>query len=507
MHIKFIHSHYESLGIEYLSSVLKEAGHKTSLAFEPALFHNFFANNSFLYKISNFKNYILESVEKDNPDIVAFSVISDNYNWSLDIARQIKRKLNTTIVFGGIHPTSVPKYVLRDGIADYVIVGEGEEAFLNLVNALEGNKTVSNIPNIGVYNNGKSYVNDVRPPIQNIDDLPFPDKDLFFNDYHGLVDSSYAIMGSRGCNNRCSYCWNSTIDRLHRGGVYFRRRSPENLIAELKWAKKRYNITKVTFYDEVFTSSKQWLNDFLLLYQEEIRLPFFCCIHPSDVDAEITSLLSKAGCKAVNVGVQTANEELRKSVLQRKGSNEEIIRALQLLGDTNIFVYSNIILGLPGESEDDLISTLKFCNTYKADIPAIYWLRYYPQTKIVEIAKNMGLLTSDDVEKINSGREYFPYAILGNTYRKDAAKIGNLILVSGIISSSVMNYIIAHRLYRRITSKNLLFPAILVIVWFKRVIKSKSYALHYLDLWDYIKLYLFYISKKIRYKLCLFGKK
>lgn len=505
MHVAFVHSHYESLGIEYISSVLKIGGHKTSLIFEPALFHNFFFNKQSLYNVFNFNNYILKRIKEINPDIVAFSVISDNYSWSSDMAKQIKEISKAKVVFGGVHPTSVPEYVLKDGVADYIVIGEGEYAFLDLVNAIQDGRDISSIHNIGTYERGKFYLNSPRCPIPDLDLLPFPDKDLFYKECKIMAAESYMIMGSRGCNNNCSYCWNSVINKVYRGMSYFRRRTPANVTEELKWAQRLYKIKKVTFYDEVFTSDKIWLKKFLQLYRDNIKLPFFCCVHPDDVDEEIVDLLSGAGCSALNIGVQTANENTRLQVLNRRGSNEQIIRALRLLRNTKIFVYSNIILGLPNEGENDLIATLEFCNKHRADLPSIYWLRYYPMTRMVDVARDAGVLTYAEVEKINEGKDYSPYAISGSTYKKDFSRLGNLILLSGVMPYRLINFSVRHRLYNYMISENLLFPVILCVGWLKRLFNGKRHPFHYLDLFGYLKFYLFYINKKI-YHLLTAGK-
>ncbi|MDD5355933.1 MAG: radical SAM protein [Candidatus Omnitrophica bacterium] len=497
MHICFVHSHYESLAVEYLSSILKKNGHKTSLIFDPALFHNFFLDKNYLSRIFNFKNYILRKIEKDKPDIVAFSVISDNYGWILEIAKQIKSKINTTIVFGGIHPTAVPDHVLNDRVADYIVIGEGEYAFLDLVNALDKKQNVTNIQNIGSYNDGDMYINQVRKPITDLDALPFPDKDLFYDQCKMMVRDSYMIMGSRGCTNSCSYCWNSTINKVYSSNIYYRRRSPVNVIEELKWAIGKYKIKKVTFYDEVFTSDKKWLIEFLSLYKESIALPYFCCVHPRDIDKKIVNLLSGSGCAALNIGVQTANEITRVNILNRPGSNQQIIDALRALRGTRIFVYSNIILGLPNETESDLIATLSFCNSYKADLPAIYWLRYYPGTKIIEIARNKLFITDDEVAKINESKDYSPYAISGSTYCRDVARIGNLILLSGVIPKAIMDRLIRFRIYRFMPSVNLLFPVIIFMSYLKVILEGKRCPFHYFSLFTYLKYHFFYMYKRM----------
>jgi hypothetical protein len=119
----------------------------------------------------------------------------------------------------------------------------------------------------------------------------------------------------------------------------------------------------------------------------------------------------------------------------------------------------------------------------------------------VDIARNNTVLTDDDIKKINESKSYSPYAISGNTYVRNISRLGNLILLSGVVPLPIMNFIIKRRLYRYMTSRNLLFPVIIFMGWMKKILKGKRYPLHYLNLGDYFRFYLFYINKKINYFL------
>lgn len=497
MKIAFVTSHYENLGLEYLSARLKAEGREVRLFFEPGLFHNFFMERGLLHRLFSFDSYLLAGMEKWKPDIVAFSVISDNYSWTLKMAREIKRRTGAVVVFGGVHPTSVPEFVLEDGVADYLVLGEGEDAFSELAGAVERKRDASAMDNIACVRDGKKIINRLRPPFCDLDALPFPDKDLFFGECPAAVRASYMVLGSRGCPNSCSYCWNSMTHRLYPGGVYFRRRSPRNVVAELRRAKARYGIRKVTFYDEVFTDDPVWLKTFLELYKADIGLPFFCCVHPDSVTPESVRLLSEAGCAAINIGIQTINETTRVNVLGRPGNNASVARAMELLRASKIFVYSNIMLGLPGEGEEEILNTLRFCAAHRADLPAIYWLRYYPGTRIVNLARERGILSAEQVEKINRSREYLPYASTGNTYSKNIQRLGNLILLTGVLPERLVNYIADKKLYRYFYSGNLLFPVILAVGWGKMLLRGKRNPFHYFGFRDYAAYYLRYAFKRV----------
>ena len=212
MRIAFVHNNYESLGIEYISSYLKKAGHETSLFFEPGLFGSFLMHNRKMHRRFGFADEIVGRVTRAKPDIVAFSVISDNYSWACSLAQRIKSKLDTKVIFGGVHATSVPERILNQEFVDFVIRGEAEESFLELVRALEEGKDHAQIMNLAFRKQGMPVINPLRPPISDLDSLPFPDKDLFFREYRSLIRSSYMITASRGCAFSCTYCVNSVLN-------------------------------------------------------------------------------------------------------------------------------------------------------------------------------------------------------------------------------------------------------------------------------------------------------
>ena len=113
MHVVFISSACETLAIEYLSAVLKKAGHRCSLCFDPQLFDDTFLKNRVLKRLFDYSDEIIEELRAHAPDLIAFSVVSDNYPWAVALADKIKKAMDVPIVFGGVHPTSVPEYVMH----------------------------------------------------------------------------------------------------------------------------------------------------------------------------------------------------------------------------------------------------------------------------------------------------------------------------------------------------------------------------------------------------------
>lgn len=163
MKIAFIYKGAENLGIEYLSSFLKSKGHEIQLFFDPAVFSSdVFINSRCLSRICSIDNRLIKAVKRAQPDVVAFSAYTGNYQWCLSLARSIKNELGVPIVFGGIHTTAVPENVLSNDFIDYVIRGEGEFAFFELLRYLENRLSLQDlmsIQNLGFKTEDKIFLN------------------------------------------------------------------------------------------------------------------------------------------------------------------------------------------------------------------------------------------------------------------------------------------------------------------------------------------------------------
>lgn len=426
MKIAFVYSGAENLGIEYLSAFIKSHGHTTSLFFDPAVFSSdVFINSKIIARIFNVDNKIINSVISLKPDLVAFSAYTGNYKWCLSIARSIKERIDIPIVFGGVHATAVPDKILENDFIDFVVVGEGEFAMLDLINHLSSNRSkeaLAQVANIGFKLGDTTVVNKPRAYIKDLDLLPFPDKDLFFKKEPLFLNNPYMIMTSRGCPYSCNYCSNNMFQSLYSAeNQHIRRRSPDNVIAELEGIS-RYNnkIKSVSFVDDIFTLSKPWLEDFIGKYRSRINLPFYCNIHPLAFNRDIARILKEGGCRLVFLGVQSGSERIRKEIFFRRETNDNIINAVNYLKEAKIKISADNIFGAPTEEESDLRKSLDLYKRIKPDMLLSFWLTYYPGTRIVSMAKKEGLLTDNDVKNINEGNIGFTHN-MGSVDRKKIA--------------------------------------------------------------------------------------
>lgn len=400
----------EQLGISMLSGIAKSKGHNVGLAFSASLFHDRFnLEMPWLSPYFDDTHEVIKAIEAQQPDIIAFSPLTSTYQWSLQIARDAK-KINPGVktVFGGVHASAVPHLVLQKPEADFVVIGEGDVAFPQIINTVQNNAYGEIIPNTRYKTSTGIIVSGPQTGfIQDLDALPFADKPLW--EEHVRLGDLYLAMASRGCPYRCSFCFNNFFAKLpeEKSGKYVRLRSPEHMIAELKIAKRRYGIDVVDFQDDVFTTSKKWLQDFLTLYKKEINKPFQILTHPRYMDDEIAKWLSNAGCVWVQMGVQSMDEGFKKGSLLRYERSEDVSAAMDAMNKYGMKVKVDHMFGLPDEpvtAQEN--ARLLYANHGPKRIQT-FWTCYLPGTEMMNEAIANKRLTEAQAEKINEGEDFY----------------------------------------------------------------------------------------------------
>lgn len=454
----FVYKGFENIGIEYLSAVLKANGHETKLAFDPGLFNDQFINIRPLGRLFDYKDQLIKQIIEYNPKLVAFSVISSDYQWALDIAQEVKKRLPAHIVFGGIHPTSVPEIVLKNDCVDSVVVGEGEFALLELANSLEKGGPDYSIKNIWFKHDNGLVNNPLRPYIDDLDSLPFPDKELYYQ-ILPRYKNGYTIITRRGCINNCSYCHNAVWQmRYPEAGKRIRIRSVENVLQELSLSKQRYNFRFLRINDDLFTYDEDWLKEFSLRYRREIRVPIYCFGSPSTINENVIKYLKEAGCYQLCLGVQSVNARLRREIFHRGDTDMQIKEAISLCRKYRIRCVADNIIGLPGEKEEDILEMAEFYNQNRVGRVCIFWLIYFPRTPIVEIGLKAGILDESTVRNLEANPVATANTLQNRLHEKEKIRYHLLLLLLNFIPSKIYGWILKKRLYRYLPSIN---PAII----------------------------------------------
>ncbi|MDP2925977.1 MAG: radical SAM protein [Nanoarchaeota archaeon] len=384
----------DPLGIMILSSVLKKSGHDTDLV---------------CFKTDN----VFEKLKELKPDIVAYSITTGNHKEYIELNKKIKKELKVYSIFGGPHPTFYPEMINEEGV-DAICRGEGEEAFLDFIKRYKKDKNYEKTKNFWVKKGSRIYKNCLRKPIHDLDSLPFPDREMIYKKDNLLKDLKIKrFITSRGCPFKCTYCFNRQYNQLYSTvkGKLVRQRSVNNVIEEIKYVKENFPLGVVKFVDDTFNMNKTWLFDFCDKYKKEINLPFICNIRADLMTDEVAEKLKSANCILVYMGIETGDEKIRKEILERNMSNEQIINACKIIKEKGIKLTSQNMLGLPGEDLDYSFKTISLNSLCKPDLPGFSIFQPYPGTVLST------------------------YSIENNYFDGDFDKLG-----SSYLSTTVLNY-------------------------------------------------------------------
>jgi|SRR3989344_1286074 len=377
-----------SHGIGFISAVLKQEGHKPSLLL-----------------IDKVSKGVFDDIKNLNPDVIMLSCASDQAHITNELSKQIRKEFpQKPLILGGVHATVKPEDAIKFEGIDGIVVGEAEEALLEYIDAIEKKKSYLNIKNFWLkLPNGSVKINELRPLIQDLDSLPFPDREIY--DYKKLLKGYYnglEFAAGRGCPYQCSYCINHILMKKYKSkGKFVRMRSPQNIINEVKQVMKKYegHFDIVTFQDDTFTLEKEWFREFADLYAKEIGYPYRCNTRVDMLDEEIIKLLKKSNCIETWMGVETGDEEFREKIL-KKGvatTNEQIIKIFDLCKKYGIKTTAFNMIGLPGETDKSIEKTIALNRRIKADNKMLTIFQPYPGTDLGEWSRERGLVTDKKV--------------------------------------------------------------------------------------------------------------
>jgi len=344
-----------------------------------------------------------------NPALIGVSVLSALFKLASTITERIKEKVDTVVMWGGIHPIVRPVQSIQH--ADMLCIGEGEETIVEVATRLLQGEPLDSTRNLWL-KKGKDIVkNEVRPLIHDLDSLPFPDvsgENKYFVDNGSVQEeffqaelTGYPMMTSRGCFFQCAFCSTQLVKKIYKGkGPYVRRRSVEHVIGELAQAKKLFkNLKKIHFWDDVFTFDIEWIKKFCEQYREAINIPFFCYYHPKILREETVRLLKGAGVEIMAAGIQSGSERISHNYFKRYVKNSEIVRAAELLKKYNIDCAYDLILDNPLETEQDRRETLDLLLKLPRPFEVYHaTLTHFPETELTRLLLDKGMISESDVE-------------------------------------------------------------------------------------------------------------
>jgi len=373
-------------GTMYISSVLKKNGHDCDV----------------FIKVN--EPDIVQAVVDYKPDVIAFSTMTAGNKHTVEWAKEFREKTDAFIIMGGPHPTFFPEALEHSDCLDAVCIGEGEYPMLELCNALDKKKDITEIKNLWVKKNGKFYKNSIRDLVD-VDELPMCDREIYYNKYPELrnVDTKRFFL-IRGCPFGCTYCFNNAYKKICKGkGAYVRPVSVDKAITEMKYVKDNYGMKWAQFITDTMNADRKWFMEFLDRYKKEINVPFLCCVRLDLVDEEMVKKMKEAGCERVDYAIESGDEWIRKNVLKRPMSDETILRAGGWFRDYGFRVQTANLIGVPHETIETAMKTIEMNRVLKPEIAKCAILQPYPRTEINEYAKQKGLLPMDYCSESGTG--------------------------------------------------------------------------------------------------------
>ena len=413
-----VHPDLQSFGIRSISACLKQEGHDVDLIF---------------LQDREFKDKYLDKTMDDlgklvkGSDLIGITLMTNFWDAAIQVTKKIRESSNGLVIWGGTHPTVKPVECLD--YADMVCIGEGEETIMDLTRKMTNKQDYFDMKGMGFNNNGKKIINGHRDlpgsekaEVNSLDKLPFQDhnyKSHFVMENKNIVKMNlelttrlrlnefYLTMPTRGCPFACTFCINSAYLAMHPHQKPIRKRSVDNIIAELIEAKK-LPFTKIILFedDAFFIMPVNEIKDFSIKYKKHIGIPLVITgATPSTLTKEKLSLLVDAGLVGMRMGIQTAGERTKK-LYKRPHSNLQVEKAVKMVNDfSHIKAFYDIILDSPWDADEDSIETLMFLSKLPTPFQlSLFSLVFFPGTPLYTKAKEEGIV-KDDVRDVY--RKYF----------------------------------------------------------------------------------------------------
>jgi len=350
----------------------------------------------FTFCQTSWRSHLSAALRKDLPDLVGISLLSFNYAQALEVAAFIKGRFRIPLIFGGVHAILRPEEVIQNPEADMVCTGEGEYVLENLLNAGLNPEGIRGL----WYRNemGQVVKNDKQPPLENLDDLPFPDwEDFDLAKYFKVNVNHLPILCSRGCPYDCTFCSAPALKKAL-GWTKVRFRSVDNIMQEIAQRIDRLadiGLRHFQFNDDTFILKEEFVLDFCRAYRERNfhkKILWAANVRANLVNERMIRAMRDAGCYELGIGVESVDDFVRNRVYKREMTVAQIRSAVALIKKFGIQLHIPIILGSPYDTVEIMERNLAFAKELGAECMLFPILMPLPGTEIRQVCEQEGLI-------------------------------------------------------------------------------------------------------------------
>lgn len=375
---------FPPVGLMYIGGSLRESGFPVDIY-------------DFSVASIDFLSYLREK----KPDVIGITCQTALVYSTLELCKTIKSVAPSTItVIGGVHVNLRPEDLISSPNVDYCVRGEGEITMVELVKALDSGADPSAVPGVVSRKDGQICFAPDRPPIKNLDDIPFPALDMVeFDKYKispdiRLGDRTGILLTSRGCPFDCIFCCN----RMLTEGKW-RSHTTARSMQEVENQVKNYGVDHFFMADDNFCVNKKHTRDFCQAYIDRgyaKNIFWWAEARVDCVNEEILQTMYNAGCRILSFGLESGTQRIL-DLIKKNISLERSRQAVEMARDIGISVRASFILGLPTETREETLKTIEFAKTIKVDQVRFALATPFPGTKLWDIAVEEGAIDPNNV--------------------------------------------------------------------------------------------------------------
>jgi anaerobic magnesium-protoporphyrin IX monomethyl ester cyclase len=400
MKILFINPPYTNL-----AGINESAGHMMPLCFGYLAAYLRERINGIKFKIcdaeakgANFDD-IKKTIKNFDPDVVAITSPTPAIRYVykiVEMAKQVKK--DAYIVLGGIHPTVMMHRTMQEcELIDFIVVGEGEETFYQLIKSLNDKKMAHHqINGLCFRIDGKIISTPHRGLIPDLNTIPFPARDLYDLELYRSAptkkvsdENATPILTSRGCTYNCIHCPSRTI-----WGRSIRYRSPDNVIQEIEQCVNEFGLREFNFFDDTFTINKKRVIEICeKILQRKMDIVWICFARANAIDDQLVNIMKKAGCRKISFGLESGDQHIL-DLMRKKINLADSRKAVQTVIKAGIPVHGSFMIGNVGETEKSIKESIKFAKSLNLDNATFFITTPFPGTDLYEIAKDLGSITT-----------------------------------------------------------------------------------------------------------------